>query len=150
MFEIESLARNRHRSADHYRAMQEYIAAGAIRELESRGIDLAQCDVLELGAGAGGYSAVLKPRARSFLAADLNTSPFFEEQGIPFASFSAMDRFPLDSRTFDLIYCSSLIEHVPDPSILVSECRRVLRPQGRLYLSFPPFYSLAMIGGHGL
>lgn len=31
---------------------------------------------------------------------------------------------------------------------MLAECRRVLRPGGVLYLSFPPFYSLCMIGGH--
>lgn len=149
MFEIVRLARNRSRSRDNYRAMQEYIASRAIDELEERGVDLADCKVLELAAGFGGYSIVLNRKAKCFLANDLSHDRFFEENGIPFLQFDVMKEFPLETESFDLIFCSSLIEHLPDPNPFLRECRRVLRPQGMLYLSFPPFYSLAMIGGHG-
>lgn len=150
MLELLKLARKRRRSVDDYRAMQEYIAERTVAELEDRGIRLGECAVLELAAGRGGYSKVLNGRARTFLANDLNPDPFFAEQGIPFIAFDVMKPFPLSSGSFDLVYCSSLIEHVPKPANLLDECRRVLRPDGRLFLSFPPFYSLAMVGGHTL
>lgn len=149
MLETLKLARRRHRSADDYRAMQEYIACGAVKELYRRGIDIAACDVLELAAGRGGYSKVLNAKAKSFLANDLKPDGFFAEQGIAFESFDVAQPFPLASGSFDLIYCSSLIEHLRDPRSLLRECKRVLRPSGTLYLTFPPFYSLAMVGGHG-
>lgn len=148
--ELLKLARKRRRSAADYRAMQEYIAEHTVEELKSRGVELGECDVLELAAGRGGYSRVLNSSARTFLANDLNPDPYFAEQGIPFIAFDVMKPFPLSSGSFDLIYCSSLIEHVPEPPDLLNECRRVLRPGGRLFLSFPPFYSLAMVGGHTL
>ncbi len=148
MFPIVRLARNRLRSEDDYRAMQTYIATRAVEEIECRGISLAERDVLELAAGHGGYSLVLCEKTRSFLANDIQESPFFEQHGIPFRAFDVMQPFPLESRSFDLIYSSSLIEHVSDPAWLLAECRRVLRDDGVLYLSFPPFYSLALIGGH--
>lgn len=149
MLEIARLARARHRSAGHYRAMQAHIAARSLGELARRGIDLAACDVLELAAGEGGYAEVLHRAAGSYLASDLGGQPFFRQAGIPFAVFDVMRPFPLGDGSFDLIYCSSLVEHVPDPARLLAECRRVLRPDGWLYLSFPPFYSLALVGGHG-
>ena len=149
MFPILKLARNRLRSEDDYRAMQAYIANRALDELEHRGIEIATCDVLELAAGLGGYSTVLNRRARSFLANDMTEKTFFEDHGIPFHAFDVTEPFPLPSESFDLIYCSSLIEHVAEPAKLLRECRRVLRSDGTLYLSFPPFYSLALVGGHG-
>jgi SAM-dependent methyltransferase len=149
MFELLRLARQRHRSNDNYRAMQSYIARKTLLELEQRNIDLANCEALELGAGRGGYSIVLHEKFKSFLANDLNPDPFFEQRGIPFLAFDVTKPFPLESESFDLIYCSSLIEHVSDPVNLLRECRRVLRQTGKLYLSFPPFYSLAMVGAHG-
>lgn len=149
MFQILTLARQRFRSPDDYRKMQGYIAERAVAELEARGIDLGACDVLETAAGSGGYSKVLNSKARSLLANDLSPDPFFERNGINFQAFDLMQPFPLAADRFDLIYSSSVIEHVPQPARFLAECRRVLRPDGTLYLSFPPFYSLAMIGAHG-
>lgn len=149
MLEIIRLARRRHRSPDDYRAMQEYIAERAVAEIEARGIDLRGCDVLETAAGTGGYSRVLNRKAKTFLANDMRADPFFDQNDIPFLPFDLASRFPLEQDSFDLIFSSSLIEHVRDPAQYLQECRRVLRPDGTLYLSFPPFYSLAMVGAHG-
>ncbi len=53
---------------------------------------------------------------------------------------------PLTDNSVDLVFCASLIEHVSDPGRLLAEIRRVLRPGGYAYVSFPPFYSPR--GGH--
>jgi SAM-dependent methyltransferase len=148
MLEFMRLAMRRKRSAEHYRSMQEYIAQKTVAELWARGIDLSKCHVVELAAGAGGYSRTLWEGSRSFVATDLHPSPFFEQQGIPFMPFDATEPFPLEPGSVDLIYSSSLIEHVAQPLELLRECRRVLRKDGILYLSFPPFYSLSLVGGH--
>jgi SAM-dependent methyltransferase len=71
-----------------------------------------------------------------------------DQLNIPFTSVDVSRPFPFESNTFDLIYCSSLIEHVANPDNLLSESWRVLKPGGNLYLSFPPFFSLALVGGH--
>ena len=116
MLEFLKLVRKRRRSAEDYRAMQEYIAERTVEKLENRGVVPGECAVLELAAGPGGYSKVLNHEAKTFLANDLNPDPFFTAQGIPFMAFDVMKPFPLSSGSFDLVYCSSLIEHVPEPA----------------------------------
>ena len=148
MLEIIPLAINRKRSPKHYREMQEYIAKSSVDELMARGVDLSQLDVVELAAGTGGYSKTLWESSKSFMATDLHPNPFFEEQTIPFMLFNATEEFPMDEGSVDLIYTSSLIEHLAKPENLLQECKRVLREDGLLYLSFPPFYSLSLVGGH--
>jgi SAM-dependent methyltransferase len=44
---------------------------------------------------------------------------------------------------YDVVAMSQVIEHVPDPATLLRECRRVLRPGGRLVLSTPNARSVA-------
>ena len=44
---------------------------------------------------------------------------------------------PLPDNAFDLVLCAETIEHVRDVQLLLSECRRVLRPGGRLALTTP-------------
>ena len=148
MSSLISLAHRRLRSPEDYRAFQSEMAKRSLHQLERRGVRLAGLDVLELGAGEGGYSYVLNQQSGSFLAADLRDMPYFAEAGIPFLQLDATKPFPLEDGCCDLIYCSSLIEHLQDPTVMLAECYRILKPDGILYLSFPPFYSLTLVGGH--
>lgn len=43
--------------------------------------------------------------------------------------------FPEDS--FDGVLCTQVLEHVPDPRVLLAEMSRVLKPEGRLIISIP-------------
>jgi SAM-dependent methyltransferase len=128
--------------------MQRYIAESTVTELAARGVDLAASRVLELGAGLGGYSQVLFRKSNSFIASDLEKNSLLDAWDIPFRIVDVRQPFPFESCSFDLIYCSSLVEHIAEPRAMLRESRRVLRPGGTLFLSFPPFYSLAMVGGH--
>ncbi len=147
-FDILRLGIRRHRSPEDYRILQNYLAEITIDELNKFGINLNKCDVLEIGAGPGGYSPLLFEEAKSFIASDMFPDPFFDNSPIPFRQFDVCAEFPFENESFDLIYCSSLIEHLAKPDIMLAQCRRVLRPGGALFVTFPPFYSLAMMGGH--
>lgn len=138
----------RFRSEEDYRAMQSYIANATVADLEKRGCVFSESSVLELGAGRGGYSLIFHKNSRNFIASDLEENSIFEKFNIPFQKVNVLQSFPFESNSFDLIYCSSLIEHLADPSAMLRESRRVLKPRGVLFISFPPFYSLSMVGGH--
>jgi SAM-dependent methyltransferase len=149
MSRLVTLIRRRLRSPEDYRALQAYLAERSIAQLARRGVDLSGLRVLEVAAAYGGYSEALHARASLLVASDLHADPHFGRAGIPFVQLDASDTLPFCDGAFDLVYCSSLIEHLPAPQGLLAECRRVLRPRGQLYLTFPPFYSLFLVGGHG-
>ena len=48
---------------------------------------------------------------------------------------------PVTSETYDLIFCSQTLEHVPDPKQVLAELYRVLKPGGQLWLSAPLFFA---------
>jgi len=45
--------------------------------------------------------------------------------------------FPFENNSFDYIYSTSVLEHVTDPSRFLKEINKVLKPGGKVYLSFP-------------
>ena len=51
-------------------------------------------------------------------------------------------RLPLASGCADIVLCTQVIEHVPEPVALVAECARLLRPGGQLLLSGPFWWPL--------
>jgi SAM-dependent methyltransferase len=47
---------------------------------------------------------------------------------------------PIPDDTFDAVLCEFLLEHVPDPTKVVEEILRVLKPGGRAYIAIPFVY----------
>ncbi|MEW6171414.1 MAG: class I SAM-dependent methyltransferase, partial [Candidatus Omnitrophota bacterium] len=48
---------------------------------------------------------------------------------------------PFPSNYFDVIISINVLEHVDNIRATMLECKRVLRPDGIIFLHFPPFYS---------
>jgi len=42
--------------------------------------------------------------------------------------------------TYDVVICSQVLEHLPEPTTVLDELNRVLKPGGRLWLSTPLFF----------
>jgi SAM-dependent methyltransferase len=49
----------------------------------------------------------------------------------------ANDPLPFDSESFDVVWCSEVIEHLRDPAAAITEMRRVLKPGGMLVITTP-------------
>lgn len=129
----------------NYLKFQKFQAEEIINELKLRNIDLSMMNVLELGAGKGGYSSVFKKNSKNLTVSDIE-KPFINH--LKFKKVDVNKKFPFKNNSFDFVFCCSLIEHLKHPEKMISEIKRVLKPNGYLYLSFPPFYS--PVGGHGL
>ena len=51
------------------------------------------------------------------------------------------DRTPVDDESLDILMCWDVFEHIQDPEGVLREWRRMLKPDGRAYVSFgPPWY----------
>jgi len=106
-------------------------------------IEFSGKDLLDLGCGFGGYSKAFLDASANVIGLDL--SPINTQDKIPMVSGDALI-LPFNDNSFDIVICASLIEHIPEPFLLLKEIYRVLKSGGLLYLSFPPFYS--PVGGH--
>lgn len=101
--------------------------------------DLPLRDILEVGGGRSGLTAMLYPEAR---VTNLDLDPTFAEapcnrqERVTFVCGDAT-QLPFEDASFDAVTMFDLIEHVPDDRAAMAEARRVLRPSGVLLVSTP-------------
>jgi len=131
----------------NYLNFQEFQAKEILRELKKREIDLSKMRVLELAVSVAGYSLIFKKNSKELIINDVRDPQILKlDPHLNFKKFDVTERYPFKDNSFDFIFCCSLIEHVEKPEKMLSEIKRVLKPSGYLYLSFPPFYT--PLGGH--
>ena len=99
--------------------------------------------LLDVGCGAGEFLATM--RTLGWQAEGLDFDPqavaAAQAQGLDVRQGSLMEQ-NLPSATYDAITLNHVIEHVPTPLAHVRECRRLLKPGGRLVLVTPNQESL--------
>lgn len=87
-------------------------------------------DVLDVGGRIQPYRPLLEGRLRRYVAVDLRRTPLVN-------IVARGEQIPLASEQFDLVICTQVLEYVPQPSAVIEEIRRVLKPGGSLLLSVP-------------
>ena len=97
--------------------------------------------VLDLGCGAGRFLAALRDAGADPVGVELAEGALERaRRNVPGAELHLLGpggEIPLEDATVDLVWCSEVLEHVPDTAALVSEARRVLRTGGRLLITTP-------------
>jgi len=96
----------------------------------------AQDTVLEYGVGAGWNLAMLPAGRRLGYDLDAQLAPALERHGITFVE--DLDELPAGG--IDVVICHHVLEHVPDPLVVLGRIRGLLRPGGRLILVVPYEY----------
>jgi SAM-dependent methyltransferase len=150
---IKAHADRRFRSEYDYALFEYYRSAKVLAFLERAGVAVSG-RVLDAGCGGGGMPLSLAEHAERVVGID--PIDRFSEAGVKLAherrltnlAFAQADglALPFRSGSFDLVLSHAVIEHVPDALQYLGECRRVLTPEGRCYLSTAPYLSFA--GAH--
>jgi SAM-dependent methyltransferase len=150
---IKAHADRRFRSEYDYALFEYYRSAKVLAFLERAGVTIAG-RVLDAGCGGGGMPLSLAEHAREVVGID-PIDRFGQagvrlgrERGLTNLHFARADgmALPFSPGTFDLVLSHAVIEHVADAPLYLRECRRVLAPNGRCYLSTAPYLSFA--GAH--
>lgn len=118
-----------------------------IRAAAERG---ATARALEVGPGAGPYVGLLCELFDEVVASDIEAQHLAYLEGEQAAQPELANltlrtddivASALEPGSFDLILCSEVIEHIPDPAAVLAGIVRLLRPGGTLVLSTPQPYS---------
>lgn len=122
--------------------------------LSGDGISLTGKRVLDLGCGDGiATLGLAMSGVRSILGVDLEEvdqhflAAEAERNGVVFPlenlSYQTClpNRLPVDDNSIDLVTAWSVFEHVDDPTALLKEVHRTLRPDGLLFLQIWPLWA---------
>ncbi len=95
--------------------------------------------LLEVGCGAGHVLASFSQARRTGI--DLSATMLASArrrlgQGVPLCRAFA-DRLPFPAGAFDVVLCTEVLEHTPDPGAVLRELLRVAGPAGRVVVSIP-------------
>jgi SAM-dependent methyltransferase len=99
--------------------------------------------IVEVGCGNGRFLSVLhEVRPDIGLAGvDIEDVGIADLPGFTFYH-GQLEEVEIAPSSFDAVYCSNLIEHVPDPLAFLQTCREVLRPGGVIVGITPDHLSL--------
>ncbi|MEQ1747082.1 MAG: methyltransferase domain-containing protein [Saprospiraceae bacterium] len=98
---------------------------------------------LNLGTGEGDYDSMIAEHCKNLIGCDINSDDIAHaralNQRVPNLRYETNNALDLTygDASFDLLVSCEVIEHVGQPSRMVSEIARVLRPGGVAVLTFP-------------
>lgn len=110
--------------------------------------------VLDLGCGDGALSIGLAATAGQVTAVDVSPEDFAAavaytaHHGLGRLTFVEGDatRLSFDAQTFDAVLCHSLLEAGPDPTLVLAEVWRVLKPGGYVGVASTEYDGLILAG----
>jgi len=125
-------------------AMAVYAAAGnSSRAYLHRFLARAGAEVqpgeLVLDAGAG-----RAPYRDLFAHARYETADFLAVRGKKYVEpdyVCDLAQIPVEDARFDHVLLTQVLEHIPEPAVVLGELHRVLKPDGTLWLTAPLFYA---------
>ncbi len=103
--------------------------------------------ILDLGCGQGHITEKIRLAIPGSECTGLDYSVSaieYAHLNFPQIDFAVADAYesPFAKEFFDVVVCNNLWEHVPDPLVLLSKIKQILKPDGWLVVSTPSRYRL--------
>lgn len=120
--------------------------------------NLAGKNVLDVGCGGGILSESMAQRGATVTGIDMGAAPLKVaklhglESGVSvtYKQITVEELAAEQPESFDVVTCMEMLEHVPDPSSIVSACARLVKPGGYAFFSTlnknPKSYLFAILG----
>jgi 2-polyprenyl-6-hydroxyphenyl methylase/3-demethylubiquinone-9 3-methyltransferase len=121
-------------------------------------VSLNQREVLDIGCGGGILSEAMAARGARVTGIDMGAAPLAvaklhaRESGmeVDYRQCRAEDLAEERPAAFDVVTCMEMLEHVPEPSIVVEAAAKLVKPGGHLFFSTinrtPKAWMMAIVG----
>jgi 2-polyprenyl-6-hydroxyphenyl methylase/3-demethylubiquinone-9 3-methyltransferase len=118
--------------------------------------------VLDVGCGGGLLSEAMTLRGAEVTGIDMGKAPLNVARlhrlesnlEIDYRQTTAEQLAEEQPGSFDVVTCLEMLEHVPDPAAVIEACARLIRKDGRIFLSTinrnPKAYLFAVLGAEYL
>jgi 2-polyprenyl-3-methyl-5-hydroxy-6-metoxy-1,4-benzoquinol methylase len=90
--------------------------------------------VLDVGCGSSPYKLFFAHA--EYVGIDVEESGRNHKQKTPDRYYDGI-HFPFNDGEFDVVLCTQVLEHCIEPEITIREISRVLKPEGKLFLTVP-------------
>lgn len=100
--------------------------AGSVRSFSTSHV-LSDRVVLDIGCGTMPYRSMFTERGAKYIGADID--------GAPDILIDGQGKLPLEDESVDFVVSFQVLEHVRDVAAYLATARRVLRRNGRMFLS---------------
>lgn len=99
--------------------------------------------VLDVGCGPGHHMVELIADGYEVAGVEISQDCVSTAQasGLNVRHSDLSGRLPFNDDSFEYICCLQVLEHLPNPALLLKECARLLTLNGRLFLTIPNFQS---------
>ena len=107
-------------------------------------ISLQDLRVLDVGCGGGILADAMARKGANVLGIDLASKALkvaqlhaleAQTEGVQYREISAEALAMEQPGTFDVVTCMEMLEHVPDPSLVVKACATLVKPGGYVFFS---------------
>jgi 2-polyprenyl-3-methyl-5-hydroxy-6-metoxy-1,4-benzoquinol methylase len=94
--------------------------------------------ILDIGASSGDFLFLAKEEGLETYGVEINkgTGETAQARGLD-VFIGSFENIPFLPQSFDFIFLGDVIEHVPDPRILLEKCKNLLSQKGFLIISTP-------------
>lgn len=107
---------------------------------------LGGAKILDVGCGEGNVSELyIKKKNNIVFGIEISETAgiLAKERGVKVIKWDLNDTpYPFESGTFEVVTITDVLEHVINPINLLTEARRILRPEGKIIVQVPNFSRL--------
>lgn len=105
-----------------------------------KSLEIASPTILDVGSGTGGNLLSLSKLGKTFgIDASERAIEFCRKRGLYNVTRCPAEKIEYADRTFEVITCLDVLEHVSNPVEVLLELRRVLKDGGKVIITVPAF-----------
>ena len=126
-----------------YNNLDRYLIRKFIKEALDNNLNWFKGKFLDVGCGKMPYKEYLLDctEIKDYTGLDIENAIIYDRQIKPDVYWDAV-KMPFKNSTFDLCMATEVLEHCPNPEIVLNEIYRVLKPKGIIFFTVPFLWNL--------